>query len=280
MFLVLLRRLRLAFYTLISRTSLAAFEKPDIHFFRFGIPLVMKCTRRTFSTEAHALVFLGSTGLKLPIPHLLDSVELDGNTYTVMTLMKGVPLFDATLHNNLGNPEHPIPIKYDAIATALWTLEQPLKDKGKVMLSASGHGLPDPIQFFEHYMNPQPSVLELYYHITRHLDEEGRPQWTTKHLLQAYPEPMQAVLDDEVAWVHADLKMHNVMIDPTTGEFVGILDWEDSGWRPRHWQVLCLRWYGRAQQGCFANCFRRMRFPDKTEKAYDAMPKLLCYMAT
>ncbi|KAF9071541.1 kinase-like protein [Rhodocollybia butyracea] len=281
MFLVLFRRLRLAFYMLISSSQPA---KPDVRFFQFWIPLVMKCTRRTFSTEAHALLFLRSTGLKLPIPRVIDTFVLDGYTYTVMSRMKGVPLLDVH-RDNWNNPEHQIPISYDAISTAvrdvveqLWTLEQPLKDKGKVMLSASGHGLPDPTQFFDSHMDPRPSVLDLYYYLTPHLDTTSRPKWTASHLLQAHPEPMQAVLRDEVAWVHSDLKMHNIMIDPETGEFVGILDWEDSGWRPKHWQLFPLRHYGPATLGPFANCFRGMRFPDQTEEAYEMMFKLLYHL--
>ncbi len=52
-----------------------------IRFFRFGIPLVMKRSFFTKSTESEALRFLHGTGLDLPIPKVFDSfVIADAST--------------------------------------------------------------------------------------------------------------------------------------------------------------------------------------------------------
>jgi aminoglycoside phosphotransferase len=80
-----LRKLRLfVYFTLTYPTNYHR-----IRAFRFGIPLVMKTENRLFSTEADALRFLNASGLDLPIPRLLDSIAIDGKTYTIMSRIPG-----------------------------------------------------------------------------------------------------------------------------------------------------------------------------------------------
>ncbi|KAF8908313.1 kinase-like protein [Mucidula mucida] len=272
---VLFDQTRLLLYTFLSHPI--SDDKPTLRVFRFGIPLVMKCSPRLHSTESHALGFLHSTGRNLPIPRVVDTLIIGGHTYTVMTRIKGITLGAAIHFGIVSAPE-----QFQRIAVAvrdtvlrLWSIEQCEADKGRVMLSASGDGLPDPAQFFVGYTGPYPSVLQLYFYMTPHLDEFGRPAWTAAHMAKAHEDAVLAVTSDAVSWVHPDLRVQNIIVHPSTGDFMGIVDWEDSGWRPRHWQVFGLRHYGIYMPPCMANCFRQMRFPDATELAWAEMFKLL-----
>ncbi|KAF9025886.1 hypothetical protein BDZ89DRAFT_1067986 [Hymenopellis radicata] len=254
---------RLLLYTLLSHPI--SDDKPTLRVFRFGVPLIMKSSPRLHSTESHALGFLHSTGLNLPIPRVVDTLIVGGHTYTVMTRLKGISL----------DQFQRIAVAVRDIVLRLWSIEQCEADKGRVMLSASGDGLPDPAQFFVGYTGPYPSVLQLYFYMTPHLDEFARPAWTAEHMAKAHEDSVRAVTSDAVSWVHPDLRVQNIIVHPNTGDFLGIVDWEDSGWRPRHWQVFGLRHYGVYMPPCVANCFRQMRFPDATELACAEMFNLL-----
>ena len=135
----------------------------------FCIPLVLKCSIGTISTEADALRFLNSCGIDLPIPRIFDSFVLDGNTHTVMTRIDGEIML---IHKqDTMSDEHLRLIVEDlfTVLRSLWTLRQPEQDAGKVMLSASGHGMPSPVQFFYYLEGPFDNILECYDNMSRHL---------------------------------------------------------------------------------------------------------------
>jgi hypothetical protein len=62
---------------------------PYYRFFRFGIPLVIKQSHFSESSETDALRFLRKMDLNLPIPRVLDSVTVDGQVYTITTRLPG-----------------------------------------------------------------------------------------------------------------------------------------------------------------------------------------------
>ena len=52
---------------------------------------------------------------------------------------------------------------------------------------------------------------------------------------------MEKVLaDSKSVYVHCDLRCQNIMVTED-GKFTGIIDWENSGWHVRHWQLLVVR---------------------------------------
>ncbi|EIN06651.1 hypothetical protein PUNSTDRAFT_136498 [Punctularia strigosozonata HHB-11173 SS5] len=199
-----------------------------------------------------------------------------------------------------------------------------------VMLSASGHGLPDPLKFHaaaeESLAGPFPSTLACYAYMAGTSDPAALPDLlahpptyrpapsppnctTTKPAETAddlAPEAALAVLAaDPVVWVHTDLRLQNILVrrDPSSGgawRLSGIVDWQDSGWLPRHWQLHVLR---RPHWGCRGAWLRIWlgagwiesgveadsevesdtsvaaigRFDEATERAYEVSKRLLVY---
>jgi len=188
-----LRKLRLfVYFTLTFPTN-----HHRIRAFRFGIPLVMKTENRLFSTEADALRFLNASGIDFPIPRLLDSIAIDGKTYTIMSRIPGSLLRDEM--DQISEPDlRAIVNDVRTILDRLWGLKQSPSDAGKVMLSASGHGLPDPVTFFDTYWGPSPSVLECYFSMSANLSIESDNEWTEVEFVATYGDAVRAVTADRV----------------------------------------------------------------------------------
>lgn len=252
----LLLRLKLWFYLSLTREGRIDRGEAHIRWFRLGIPLVLKVTHRTFSTEADALRFLNSTVPHLPIPRLVDSFQLDGITYTIMTKLPGEPLL--SLHNPTPAELQPIVDDILAILDDLWRVPQPpeLGNKLKVMISASGHGLKHPATFHEQFGGPYDSTYELYRSLVwDDLSKQSR----------AF---LQPILEDPIVYIPEDIAMQNILI--RNGRVSGIIDWEDAGWFPRHWIVHKLR---TPRPGCEGFWLRYWKFTHRfdpvMEDAYD-----------
>ncbi|KAF8599432.1 kinase-like protein [Ceratobasidium sp. AG-I] len=260
-FLPRLRRYILDCFTYPTRTH------PNARFFRFGIPWVLKITPRTTSTEAHALRFLHSTGLNLPIPRLIGSFVLAGTTYTIMHQVEGEMLCNLveTLDKDAQNT---IVAEINAVLRLLATIPQPRAVRGQVMLSSSGHDLPNPVHFFETRCGPFPSKLACWTYVSEcySLDEfEETTTAETRRIMEAEP----------IVYVHADLRMWNVLVKD--GHVTAIIDWEDSGWFPASWQVHTMRRFSRL--GCSGWWYlywkNEHRFSEEAEAAYEASKSFL-----
>ncbi|KAI6148323.1 kinase-like domain-containing protein [Pisolithus tinctorius] len=232
--------------------------EPRTYVFRFGIPLVMKVTHRTVSTEADALRYLNQVAPRLPIPKLIGSFELDGKVYTIMTKLPGHRLLDKWPQISAKQCTDVIVKEVTTILYQLWDISQPVDIKGKVMMSASSHGLPHPRTLRESLGGPYLSTLECY------------DSMSDTKMSNVSPRITNALSQDPIVWVHTDLRMQNILVDDE-GHVTGVVDWEDSGWLPRHWQLHILR---RPQWGCMGAWVvywqSEFRCDDVTEEAYDA----------
>ncbi|EJF63913.1 hypothetical protein DICSQDRAFT_55036, partial [Dichomitus squalens LYAD-421 SS1] len=223
-------------------------------FFRFGIPLVFKRTDRLFSTEADALGFLNRVAPHLPIPKLIDTFQLDGASYAIITKIPGKTLIEQPdLDENVFAT---VKDEILGVIDELWRIPQPPNLSGKVMVSASGHGLPHPGVFYEHIGGSYESTLELYK--------------TMSMALTTYPpDVLNPILEDRVVWQPVDLAMQNVLIQD--GHLSGIIDWEDAGWLPRHWLLHRLRCPRPGCTGLWARYWiLTHKFDPATEAAYSA----------
>jgi aminoglycoside phosphotransferase (APT) family kinase protein len=240
----------------------------NIRYFKFGVPLVLKCSIGTISTEADALRFLNSCGLDLPIPRIVDSFVVDGNTFTVMTRIDGDMLIDKL--DTMSN-EHLRLIVEDlfTVLRTLWTLDQPERDAGKVMRSASGHGMPSPVHFFEDREGPFDNILECYVHMLRHLVDSA------EEFKELHPNASHTIMSDTIVYVHADLRSHNILVKD--GRLSGIVDWENSGWLPLHWQLHVLRRSCPSTRPKLRKLLGNTRGPSGSEAAYEESLPLLHY---
>lgn len=257
---LLVSRTKLHFYLLLTHPPLD-FE-PKTYHFRFGAPLILKRTPRLVSTEADALRFLNGVVPHLPIPKLLDSFQIESEcaTYTLMTKLPGRSL------DELGelSPDRLQCLTKDVLSVLhqLWCI--PRKTVVTVMESASGHGLPHPgfraVGLPDTLAGPFPSVIDCYRTMSFAVDRIRMEQ----------PDIIQRIEEDEVVWVHTDLRMQNILVDEQ-GQLTGIVDWEDSGWLPRHWQLHMLRRPGPTCRGIWARFWNfEFRFDDEIEAAYSA----------
>ena len=226
----------------------------NIRYFKFGIPLVLK---RTVSTEPDALRFLNNCGLNLPVARFIDSIAVGGQTFTLMTRIPG-ELFDK--FEAMTDAQLDIVVQdVFAVLYSLWTLRKPTQDAGKVMVSASGHGLPSPTQLFDDLEGPYDSILDCYVHMSSHLVD------SKEELKQQYPAAFQALKADAIVFVHADLRSHNILVKDS--RLSGIIDWENSGWLPRHWQLHVMRCSCASTRGKLREVINDMRGPDESEAA-------------
>lgn len=243
-------------------------EFRNIRIFRFGLPLILKTTPRTTSTEADALRFLHSSGLQLPIPRLIMSFVHRGTTYTIMTRLPGVRLLDAMEQDSFTQDNlETIVSEVSDVLVKLQTLRQPAAFAGQVMISASGHNLPEPISFFEERGGPFPSVLELWRYAGSFGDMTEMRQYVEQLLLDA-------LAADPIRYTHPDLRTYNIIV--RDGHLSGIVDWEDAGWYPSAWQVHAMRY---RRFGCLGEWHKywkeRHRFSEEAEAAYEASSTFL-----
>ncbi|KAJ3018983.1 hypothetical protein NUW54_g203 [Trametes sanguinea] len=222
----------------------------NIRVFRFKIPWVVKITERTHSTEAHALRFMHSTGLNLPIPRLVFNCVHRGVTYTVMSRVYGDNMKEALMRDAMIDDAVEIVAQEVAdVLNKLQTLQQPPADAGKVMMSAFGHDLPDPITFFEERSGPYPSIIDLC------------------------PATFEIMNADPIHYVHPDLRTYNIIVKD--GHLSGIVDWQDSGWFPSSWQVHTMRWPRFGCDGVWYQFCLKYRFSEEAEAAYAASKTFL-----
>ncbi|KAF8995781.1 kinase-like protein [Cyathus striatus] len=265
------RRIRLIIYFILSYPI-----DERVRFFRFGIPLVLKYASRLYSTEADALRVLNESKLPLPIPRLVDAIRYRSETYTLMTRLSGNTLLSEFRQGSLSDHDiDKIVQDLKMVLYTLWKLKQSPADSGKVMLSGSGDGLPDSMNQFHSHDGPNDSILDCYVGLTTHLNESDQYAWDASNLLSVYPDATNAVISDDVSWVHMDLRPHNILV--RNGRLSAVIDWEDSGWLPRHWQLIALC---RPTIGNHSHIRQRWidtQFSPQTEAAYKACYDLLYY---
>ncbi|KAI4517889.1 kinase-like protein [Schizophyllum commune Loenen D] len=237
----------------------------NIRAFYFNIPWIVKVTARTTSTEAHALRYLHSTGLDIPIPKLILSCAYRGTTYTVMTRLPGRNMH-AIANDMSPTAVQDIASEVATVLNKLDTLRQPPADAGKVMMSASGHDLPDPTFFFEERSGPFPSIIDLWAHcgdFNGVAEMESHVDASTRDIMAA----------DPIRYVHPDLRMYNIIV--RDGHLSGIIDWEDSGWFPSSWQVHTMRWLRVGCSGPWRQYWVEHQFSKEAEAAYVASKSFL-----
>lgn len=226
----------------------------------------MKRSQFSGSSETEALRFIHSTNLNLPIPRLIDSVNVGEQVYTIMTRLPGDTLMN--MHRRMDKElteEFIRNINHDIlnVIKQLWTLKPPVEIQKDqiVMYHSSGEGLLTAKMYMEERIGPL-HLAELYAHHTPRLAEH-RP-WTGQDIINLEPERIKKVLADKITYVHCDLRPMNIMVH--NGKLSGIIDWH-----ARHWQLFMLRIpFGLANPEKFAKCWKDVRFEEDIERAYQA----------
>ncbi|TFY76312.1 hypothetical protein EWM64_g7698 [Hericium alpestre] len=184
-----------------------------------------------------------------------------------MTRVPGTTMLDAIAHEIL-TPDavETIATEVSVVLNKLHTLRQSPSDAGKVMLSASGHDLPDPVVFFEDRSGPYSSIVELWAHCGDYSD-------LAEMKGDVDPATLDIMAADPIRYVHPDLRFYNIIV--RDGHLSGIIDWEDSGWFPSSWQVHTLRWPRFGCNGPWLQYWLKYRFSKEAEAAYAASKSFL-----
>lgn len=158
-----------------------------VRVFRLGLPFVLKTSEGYESTEADALRYLNSQSRgkgRLPIPKLYDAIALDDDaTYTLMSKLPGQSIMELGGAGKLPFTNEffdDIAEQVEALLRRVWALEQPSHLRGKVMVSASGHGVLTDYNHRDGLMGPCDNVLDYYTIAVGYLDGQS--------LVRDYPE--------------------------------------------------------------------------------------------
>jgi len=76
---------------------------------------------------------------------------------------------------------------------------------------------------------PYGDIQSLYSTMTQHISS------SLETVIALEPQAIQAAFADKIVYVHVDLRPRNILIH--NGRLSGVIDWEDSGWLPQHWQA-------------------------------------------
>jgi hypothetical protein len=154
-----------------------------------------------------------------------------------MSFLPGVPL--STLFDSLDDP-----IK-DHICAQVWAMIEQLRQipkpehlSTKFLCYTDGtecedvlvKDLEQPPRPLENDDAVRRRITERYYHFY------GR-RYTTDEMYSMLPPSEQSV------FTHADLAPRNILVDKSTYEITGIVDWECAGWYPDYWE-MAIMWKG------------------------------------
>jgi aminoglycoside phosphotransferase (APT) family kinase protein len=85
------------------------------------------------------------------------------------------------------------------------------------------------------------SVKEFHDFLVTPIKKRPRPDFVDRYR-PSFPD------DAEVVFAHADLSWENILVDPSSGNVTGILDWEMAGFWPEWWEFRKALYGGRSRK--------------------------------
>ncbi|KAK7683666.1 hypothetical protein QCA50_013042 [Cerrena zonata] len=152
----------------------------------------------------------------------------------------------------------------EAILRRVWALEQPPHIRGKVMISASGHGVLTDYNYGASLLGPY-TVLD-YYALT-----VGYANG--KSLVHDYPEAEHTFPADRIVFTHTDPMLQNTLISDD-GRVCGLVDWENAGWFPMEYQWQLLRSMHLHNKEPYMQAWSRLQVSDETRAASALFAKI------
>ncbi|KAL5116988.1 hypothetical protein ACEQ8H_005074 [Pleosporales sp. CAS-2024a] len=184
--------------------------------------VVFKQGRRVNIDERPALELAAQHGL--PVPRVYDAGESDGEAFIQMDFVQGDrldrvwPQMTAEERNSICRQLREILARMRSIPC-----------KTGLIGSCSGGKAQDDRQY-SHYSDG-PYADEAAFNSSFYLD-----------LLESTPTPIRTALcqqvrsDHRIVFTHGDLAQHNILVKD--GQITGLLDWENAGWYPEHWDYI------------------------------------------
>ncbi|KAH3953589.1 hypothetical protein HBI24_120970 [Parastagonospora nodorum] len=184
--------------------------------------MVIKQGRRIHLDERPALELAAKHGL--PVPHVYGAGEIDGGAFIKMDYIEGDSL-DQVWHEMTVEERGSICQQLRDILTTMRSIPW----KTKLIGSCAGGKARDCRRYTDYSGGPFKDETE--FNSSFYFD-----------LLENTPSPIRRALhqqirnDHRIVFSHGDIAQHNILVKD--GEITGLLDWENAGWYPEHWDYI------------------------------------------
>ncbi|KAL1725270.1 kinase-like domain-containing protein [Schizophyllum commune] len=190
--------------------------------------LHIKATYRSSSTEAATLRFI-KENTAIPVPSVLAHFSWWSVDYLIMTRASGVPL-DWVWSKLSDSQRQEIVAQLADVVTQMRALPPP--DDNRICSVTGG-----PIRDSRAYTGPECGPFSDEAHFNLQL-RNGRP---IEDFAQRFPAlPSMHRRRHSIVFTHGDIAPRNIMVKGT--RVTALLDWENAGWYPAHWEYCKAYW--------------------------------------
>ncbi|KAH7876988.1 kinase-like protein [Lentinula edodes] len=213
-------------------------DKPWLHRNQWGnvkylsSSLVLKIARDNVAAEADTISFIRSN-TSIPVPHVIASDRAFGKTYMLMRRVNGMPLQFAWRDLNAEQRTNVIE-QLRSFVAQLRTLSPTLSRRHSVGAVCALNNAPlSDSRIASAPVGPFPNERAFNDHLIvvaePYMDETTLPS-------------IRARMSDDhrICFTHGDLTPRNIFVQG--GNVTAIIDWEESGWYPEHWEFVKALW--------------------------------------
>ncbi|KAG6888811.1 hypothetical protein C0995_005831 [Termitomyces sp. Mi166 len=201
----------------------------SVKWFPFG--LLLKVGRCDSGLEADTLRYIRQN-TSIPVPRVAASATYDKHAYTLMKEVEGTTLDDVWQDLNAQQRLHVVAQLRDFISQ-LRRLSPPSHVMRDSVCSLHGHAIRDSRISSANPLGPFSSESDFNDHLVEVADV---------FVDRGLSEPIRARMrnDHRIVFTHGDLAPRNIIMRGDT--VAAIIDWEESGWLPEHWELVKAKW--------------------------------------
>ncbi|KAG6876625.1 hypothetical protein C0992_012225 [Termitomyces sp. T32_za158] len=201
----------------------------SVKWFPFG--LLLKLGYSDVGLEADTLRYIREN-TSIPVPRVVASATHGEYAYTLMEVVEGIaldsvwPRLDAQQRSN-------VIAQLRGFISQLRTLPPPPHVTRGSICSLHGHAMRDSRVSSADPLGPYSSESDFNDHLVKVADVFVDSELS---------EPVRARMrnDHRILFTHGDLAPRNIIMRDDV--VVAIVDWEESGWLPEHWELVKAKW--------------------------------------
>ena len=194
--------------------------------------LIIKFGKMRTGSEADTLRYIRKH-TTIPVPRVYASAEKDGRHYTLMKCIDGIPLECVWDDLTSQQRSHIVSQLHDYVAQ-LRTLKPPPTIPPGSISSLYGKPYLDARLSSGHPVGPFLSEAAFNDFLI-----DVASKWIHPELTVGTRRRMRD--DHRIVFTHGDLAPRNILVKG--GKVVALIDWEESGWMPEHWELVKAMWF-------------------------------------
>ncbi|KII86231.1 hypothetical protein PLICRDRAFT_281547 [Plicaturopsis crispa FD-325 SS-3] len=197
--------------------------------------------------EAEAMAFVRAN-TSIPVPRVLEVGETgkDEEAYLIMEFVEGVGVDEAWKQMTDASRSYVI-VQLRAYIAEMRALPQP--HPGWIESCSGGAAMDHRVNNAEPF-GPLHSVHDFHNLLLARYKRHSSPD--------RYRSTRSRLFDGHsVVFTHADLGARHILVDPTTGKVVAIIDWEMAGFWPEYWEYRKAR-YGFCDTELWRDCVHQI----------------------